>query len=57
MEGRFDPAALRAHLTEQNITVTDIRPLTPSLEDVFVVLTYRHQAALEFGPDLARYHD
>ncbi len=38
---------LRAQLQKDGITVTDIRPLTASLEDVFVELTYKHQALLE----------
>ena len=38
---------LRAQLSKNDITVNDIRPLTPSLEDVFVELTYKHQAQLE----------
>jgi ABC-2 type transport system ATP-binding protein len=38
---------LREQLQKGGITVTDIRPLTASLEDVFVELTYRHQALLE----------
>src|SRR6202051_2934303 len=47
VEDRFDLPELRAQLLKNDITVTDIRPLTPSLEDVFVELTYKHQAQLE----------
>jgi hypothetical protein len=49
IEDRYDLAGLRAQLLKNDITVTDIRPLTPSLEDVFVELTYKRQAQLE-GP-------
>ena len=35
---------LRDQLEKQNIYVAEIRPLAPSLEDVFVELTFRHQA-------------
>ncbi|HTZ33317.1 MAG TPA: ABC transporter ATP-binding protein [Methylomirabilota bacterium] len=35
---------LRQRLLDHGIVVTEIRPLAPSLEDVFVELTYRHQA-------------
>src|SRR5947209_19178725 len=42
-----DLADLRRQLATQGIRVTEIRPLTPSLEDVFVELTSKHQAALE----------
>jgi ABC-2 type transport system ATP-binding protein len=38
---------LRAELLARNILVAEIRPLAPSLEDVFVELTYRHQAMQE----------
>jgi ABC-2 type transport system ATP-binding protein len=38
---------LRELLLKQNIVVAEIRPLAPSLEDVFVELTYRHQALSE----------
>jgi drug efflux transport system ATP-binding protein len=38
---------LRGRLQKGGITVTDIRPLAASLEDVFVELTYKHQALLE----------
>jgi ABC-type multidrug transport system ATPase subunit len=47
VEDRFDLADMRAQLLKNDINVTDIRPLTPSLEDVFVELTYKHQAQLE----------
>jgi ABC-type multidrug transport system ATPase subunit len=47
VEDRYDLPDLRAQLSKQDITVNDIRPLTPSLEDVFVELTYKHQAQLE----------
>jgi ABC-2 type transport system ATP-binding protein len=38
---------LRAQLSKNGIAVAEIRPLAPSLEDVFVELTYKHQALLE----------
>jgi len=38
---------LRNQLLKQDIAVAEIRPLAPSLEDVFVELTYKHQALLE----------
>src|SRR6201997_847997 len=38
---------LRAQLLKQGIVVAEIRPLAPSLEDVFVELTYKHQSELE----------
>jgi ABC-type multidrug transport system ATPase subunit len=47
VEDRFDLPDLRAQLSKNDITVNDIRPLTPSLEDVFVELTYKHQSQLE----------
>src|ERR1700676_3090601 len=47
VEDRYDLADLRAQLLKNDITVNDIRPLTPSLEDVFVELTYKYQAQLE----------
>ena len=34
-------------LAREGITISEIRPLMPSLEDVFVELTYRHEAQLE----------
>jgi ABC-type multidrug transport system ATPase subunit len=43
----LDPENLRDQLLKQNIVVAEIRPLAPSLEDVFVELTYRHQALTE----------
>ncbi len=50
VEDRYDLPGLRDQLSKQDITVNDIRPLTPSLEDVFVELTYKHQAQLEKKP-------
>jgi ABC-type multidrug transport system ATPase subunit len=38
---------LRKDLLKEGISVTEIRPLAPSLEDVFVELTYKHQSQLE----------
>ena len=38
---------LRQQLLKEGIGVTEIRPLAPSLEDVFVELTYKHQAQQE----------
>ncbi|MBS1839923.1 MAG: ABC transporter ATP-binding protein [Acidobacteria bacterium] len=38
---------LSALLQKQNIAVAEIRPLAPSLEDVFVELTYKYQAKME----------
>ncbi len=51
VEDRYDLPDLRAQLLTNDITVNDIRPLTPSLEDVFVELTYQHQAQLEKSRD------
>jgi ABC-2 type transport system ATP-binding protein len=34
---------LRSQLLKNNLVVAEIRPLAPSLEDVFVELTFRHQ--------------
>jgi len=38
---------LRVQLLDHKVVVAEIRPLAPSLEDVFVELTYRHQSAKE----------
>ncbi len=40
----FDLDDLRQQLLKQGIAVAEIRPLAPSLEDVFVELTYKNQA-------------
>jgi ABC-2 type transport system ATP-binding protein len=37
---------LRDQLAESGIAVNEIRPLAPSLEDVFVELTYKHESLL-----------
>jgi ABC-type multidrug transport system ATPase subunit len=47
VEEHFDLNDLRQQLLKNGITVSDIRPLEPSLEDVFVELTYKHQAQTE----------
>jgi ABC-type multidrug transport system ATPase subunit len=43
----LDIHALQGQLLKNGIAVAEIRPLAPSLEDVFVELTYKHQAILE----------
>jgi ABC-type multidrug transport system ATPase subunit len=47
IEARLNFDDLRKQLLENSIAVTEIRPLAPSLEDVFVELTYKHQTLLE----------
>jgi ABC-2 type transport system ATP-binding protein len=49
IDDHFDLHDLREQLLKEGIAVAEIRPLAPSLEDVFVELTYKHQALLE-GP-------
>jgi len=44
IEEHFDLEDLRGQLQSQGIVVAEIRPLAPSLEDVFVELTYKNQA-------------
>ena len=43
----LEPDHLREQLLKQGIIVAEIRPLAPSLEDVFVELTYKHQSEIE----------
>jgi ABC-2 type transport system ATP-binding protein len=43
----LDLEHLRDQLLKQGIVVAEIRPLAPSLEDVFVELTYKHQSEIE----------
>jgi len=47
IDDHFDLHDLREQLLKEGISVAEIRPLAPSLEDVFVELTYKHQALLE----------
>lgn len=51
VEEHFDLTELRAKLRSDGIRVTEIRPLTPSLEDVFVELTAKHQSLQETARD------
>ena len=51
VEEHFDLDVLRTQLKKEGISVTEIRPLAPSLEDVFVELTYKHQSLLEAASD------
>ena len=51
VEEHFDPDVLRSQLKREGISVTEIRPLAPSLEDVFVELTYKHQSLLGAASD------
>jgi ABC-type multidrug transport system ATPase subunit len=43
----LDMDHLRAELLKNDLVAGEIRPLAPSLEDVFVELTYKHQALQE----------
>ena len=47
IEDHFNLDDLGDQLLKNGIAVTEIRPLAPSLEDVFVELTCKHQAMLE----------
>jgi ABC-type multidrug transport system ATPase subunit len=47
IEESLDLDGLRSMLQKENISVSEIRPLAPSLEDVFVELTSKHKAMLE----------
>ncbi len=47
VEDHFDLNDLREELLKNGIAVAEIRPLAPSLEDVFVELTFKHQAETE----------
>jgi ABC-2 type transport system ATP-binding protein len=44
VEERFDLGQMRQELASHGIHVTEVRELEPSLEDVFVELTYKHKA-------------
>ena len=43
----FNVSRLEAHLGSHGIQVSETRPLAPTLEDVFVELTYKHQSMAE----------
>src|SRR5277367_5935758 len=45
VDDHFDIEHLREQLLKNNLVVGEIRPLAPSLEDVFVELTYKNQIA------------
>ena len=47
VDDHLDLNGLREELLKSAIAVAEIRPLAPSLEDVFVELTYKHQALTE----------
>jgi ABC-2 type transport system ATP-binding protein len=47
VDDHYDLNGLREELLKRNIVVAEIRPLAPSLEDVFVELTSKHQAQQE----------
>jgi ABC-type multidrug transport system ATPase subunit len=47
VEEDFSETQLAARLAREGIAVTEVRALAPSLEDVFVELTYKHQAERE----------
>jgi len=43
VDDHLDLEGVRERLLKEGIAVAEIRPLAPSLEDVFVELTYKHQ--------------
>jgi ABC-type multidrug transport system ATPase subunit len=47
VDEQFDPVAMQAELARRGIRVGEIRPLAPSLEDVFVELSTRRQEERE----------
>ncbi|MBI3474274.1 MAG: hypothetical protein HY010_00955, partial [Acidobacteria bacterium] len=47
IDEHFNLDDLREQLLKNGIAVAEIRPLASSLEDVFVELTFKHQALLE----------
>jgi ABC-type multidrug transport system ATPase subunit len=47
VDDSLDQAEFKAQLARNGIEVTEVRPLAPSLEDVFVELTYKRQAERE----------
>jgi ABC-2 type transport system ATP-binding protein len=47
IDDHLDLEELRERLTKNGVVVAEIRPLAPTLEDVFVELTYKHQAQAE----------
>lgn len=47
IDDSLDLEQLRAQLLKNDVIVAEIRPLAPSLEDVFVELTCKHQAEQE----------
>jgi ABC-type multidrug transport system ATPase subunit len=51
IDDHFDLDDLREQLLKNGIAVAEIRPLAPSLEDVFVELTFKHQASLGAAND------
>jgi ABC-type multidrug transport system ATPase subunit len=51
VDENLDLHDLRSQLLKNGIPVTEIRPLAPSLEDVFVELTHKHQTLLEAASD------
>jgi ABC-2 type transport system ATP-binding protein len=51
VEEHFDLDVLLHQLRKEGISITEIRPLAPSLEDVFVELTYKHESLLEAASD------
>lgn len=51
IEDYFDLDDLREQLLKQGIAVAEIRPLAPTLEDVFVELTYQNEANGNHKPE------